>query len=263
MLFSWLRQRRRQKILAQPFPAEWDDILQRNVGHVGWLTAQEHERLRKRAQVFIAEKNWEGCRGQEMTDEVRVTIAAQACLISLELDESVYDRLLSVLVYPSEYFVRESQQGPAGIVTESASHRLGEAWYRGPVVLSWPDVLHGGRVPEDGTNVVFHEFAHLLDMNDREVDGTPALLDPSLYRTWHEVMSAEFNRLRRAARRRERTLLDQYGTLNEGEFFAVITESFFERPIDLQREHPELYDVLKAYYRQDTAARLRAARGRA
>ena len=259
MIFQWLRwrrRRRRRRILSQPFPAEWSEILDRNVAQFAWLNAAEKEKLRRITQVIVAEKYWEGCQGLPMTDEIRVTIAAQASLLLLGFDEFYFDRLLSVLVYPDEYVAPDTFHGPGGLEIETASPRLGEAWHGGPVILSWPDVLHGGQIPDDGENVVLHEFAHVLDMHDAgPPDGMPPLESGEQYRTWVEVMSAEYEVLVRRADRGRPTLLDHYGATSEAEFFAVATECFFELPRDLLIEHPRLYEVLRTFYRQDPALR--------
>ena len=254
MIFSWLRQRRRKRLLARPFPAEWADILRQNVAVYCRLSADERARLGQRIQVFVAEKYWEGCNGLEITDEIKVTIAGQACLLVLGLDGEYFDRLVTVLVYPSEYVATETTHGPGGVVTESTDPRLGETWHRGPVILSWPSVLAGGRVADDGDNVVLHEFAHFLDTQDYGFDGTPPLEDSGQYRTWQEVMTAEYNQLVKRSRKGRPTLLDHYGAKNEAEFFAVATEHFFEQPIDMQTLHPQLYETLRLFYRQDPAA---------
>src|SRR5262249_38046228 len=162
--------------------------------------------------------------------------AAQACLLLLGLEHDYFDRVLSILVYPNAYSVpaRPSSMMTVDPVFAGESHRLGEAWYRGPVVLSWADVLRDSQHPGRGTNLVWHEFAHQLDMLDREVDGTPPLENAAQYRRWTQVMSEEFERLRTAARKRLPTLLDPYGASSEGEFFAVATECFFDRPVELR-----------------------------
>lgn len=227
-----------------------------NVPAAAFLSDDERERLRRKTQIFIAEKYWEGCQGLEITDEIRVTIAAQACLLVLNFDEDIFKRLLTVLVYPNDYFAKDVSHRPGGVVVEGMSWRLGEAWHGGPVILSWPRVLQGGRDPHDGENVVFHEFAHVLDMQDHGVDGTPPLDSAEQYRTWKQVMTAEYERLIRHAERGRPTLLDQYGTKDPAEFFAVSTEAFFEQPVELQMRHPELYEVLRGFYRQDPAARM-------
>ncbi|MGE3316944.1 MAG: zinc-dependent peptidase [Planctomycetaceae bacterium] len=255
MILQWFRRRRRRKIAARPFPDAWEGIIAANVVQYEWLDAADREKLRHATQIVVHEKNWEGCRGLVMTDEIRVTIAAQASFLLLGFDDYFFDRLLSILVYPDEYVAAETVRGPGGLQIETASARLGEAWHGGPVILSWPDVLHGAEFPDDGENVVLHEFAHVLDMHDADADGIPPLVSGEQYRTWEQVMSREYERLVRRAEHGRPTLLNHYGATSEAEFFAVATESFFEEPRDLQVEHPELYDVLKAFYRQDPAKR--------
>jgi hypothetical protein len=192
-----------------------------------------------------------------LTDEMRVTIAAQACLLVLALDLALFDPVLSILIYPREYVVPEARRLGGG-ETVAADVRLGEAWYRGPVVLSWAEVSDDSQELGHGRNVVWHEFAHQLDMLDRASDGTPPLASREQYRRWSTVMSAELKNLRSASRLGRPTLIDPYGALNESEFFAVVTECFFDRPVPLRERHPDLYALLAEFYRQDTAARLAA-----
>lgn len=142
-------------------------------------------------------------------------------------------------------------------MVEGESHRLGEAWSNGPVVLSWQDVEIGGMNERDGHNVVLHEFAHKLDVNDGSVDGVPFLDSNEQINEWSEIMSKEYERLVQASEHGKATLLDHYGATNPGEFFAVATECFFEKPVQMQHKHPDLYELLKGYYKQDTAARMR------
>jgi Mlc titration factor MtfA (ptsG expression regulator) len=255
MIFSWLRQRRRRKLVAQPFPPAWLDYLCRNVGHYEYLSEAEQAKLRDDLRVFIAEKNWEGCGGLTMTDEIKVTIAAQACLLVLGLAHHYFEQVQSILVYPRAYRGPRDERGRDGLIHDRGSGRLGEAHYRGPVILSWDDVLAEGRDPTLGQNVVYHEFAHQLDMLDGVIDGTPPLETPEQYRRWREVMTEEYQKLIEASLSGRATLLDQYGTTNEGEFFAVATECFFDRPRQLAQRHPRLYEILRDYYHQDPAAR--------
>jgi Mlc titration factor MtfA (ptsG expression regulator) len=222
------------------------------VAHYEYLSEAEQAKLRDDVQLFVAEKNWEGCGGLVMTDEIKVTVAAQACLLVLGLDYRCYDRVLSVLVYPHAY--RGTAHEEWGVRDPG---RLGESWYRGPVVLAWDHVLHDARHPDEGHNVVIHEFAHQLDMLDNEVNGTPPLKDAEQARRWHDVMTAEYRRLVAASERGRATLLDHYGARNEGEFFAVCTECFFGLPVEMRRRHPRLYDLLREFYRQDPAERCR------
>lgn len=255
MVFAWWRQHRRRKILSQPFPASWEHILQQNVRHVTLLNDAERAKLRRCVQVFVAEKYWEGCNGLEITDEIQVTIASQACLLLLGFEAEYFDRLLSVLVYPDTYFVRETVSGPGGTVIEGCWPRLGEAWFQGPIILSWAAVRADSRNPHESQNVVLHEFAHYFDMQDQVFNGTPVLTDAQQFQTWREVMTAEYNELIRSSSAGHPTLLDQYGASNEAEFFAVATECFFEQPVELSARHPRLYEILRSFYRQDPAQR--------
>lgn len=256
MLFSWLKKRRRRKVLAASFPAAWEDYLQRNVAHYRFLTPAEQARLRDDLRIFIAEKNWEGCGGLAMTDEIQVTIAAQACLLVLGMEHNYFDRVQSILVYPHGFVDPRENAGAGGLLRMTGVPLEGQAVYLGPVILSWDEVRDESRHPRRGRNVVFHEFAHQLDMLDGVINGTPPLVDRQQRERWKRVMTAEYRKLLEASAEGRATLLDQYGTTNEGEFFAVATECFFDRPAEMERRHPELYDLLRTYYRQDPAARL-------
>jgi Mlc titration factor MtfA (ptsG expression regulator) len=255
MILSWLRQRRRRKILATPFPAEWLPYLD-NVVHYRYLAPDEQARLRDNLRVFIAEKNWEGCGGLALSDEMKVTIAAQACLMTLGLEGDPLAGILSILVYPSGYAVPEERWYEGWSITGETA-RSGEAWYRGPVILSWAEVRRDARHPGEGRNLVWHEFAHQLDMLDRSTNGTPPLADRNQRRVWHEVMTSEYEQLIDDAEAGRATLLDTYGAQSEAEFFAVASECFFDCPAELRQRHPRLYELLREYYRQDPAARMR------
>jgi hypothetical protein len=251
-MLSWLKKRRRRRITRQPFPGEWTAYLERNVPDYALLAPAEQARLRDDLRILAAEKHWEGCGGLLLTDEMRVTISAWAALLVLGLEHDYYSRVKSILIYPRGFVGPETTD--FGLIGPPDA-RMGEAWYRGPVVLSWEDVRRARR--HGRGNVVLHEFAHQLDMLDRVVDGTPPLDDRDQYRTWAEVMTAEYRRLVDDADAGGATVLDPYGTLNEGEFFAVATEAFFDQPLALEERHPKLYQLLRDYYRQDTAARRR------
>ncbi|MEO8495142.1 MAG: M90 family metallopeptidase [Planctomycetota bacterium] len=256
MFFSWLKRRRRRRLLARSFPDPWTEILDRNVYHYAGLTEPEQTKLRDDLRILVAEKNWEGCGGLAMTDEIKVTIAAQAALLLIGFAGEYFDMVQSILVYPDAYVAEDQTITKGGVVLDGESHREGEAWYRGPVILSWADALAGGRHESDGDNLVLHEFAHQLDMqNGRSVDGTPPLTTRQQYDRWQEVMTAEFHALEKACRRGRRTLLDCYGTENFAEFFAVSTECFFELPYEMLQQHPRLYEILHDFYRQDPAHR--------
>jgi len=254
-MLSWFKSRHRRRLVVRDFSEEWLRYLLRNVRHYQVLTDDEQRRLRDDLRIFIDDKYWEGGGGLELTDEMKVTIAAQACLLTLNIDHDYYKRVRTILVYPNAFMVPERRQGRGGIISEGGVNS-GEAWFRGPVILSWADALSGGRASSGGRNLVIHEFAHALDMMDGLVNGTPPLKDRRQYLQWHDVMTREYQQLIAHARRGEPTLLDQYGATNVGEFFAVATECFFQRPVELQAFHPRLYEVLKGYYKQDFAQRV-------
>ena len=257
MLLRWLKDRRRRQLRAAPFPEAWQQILFSNVAMSTRLTDAEQDRLRGDIQVLVAEKNWEGCNGVVMTDEIKVTIAAQISLLVLAFEEQFFDNVLSILVYPHSYTTRGAMEAPGGLIVQGESLVIGQAVYRGPVILSWPDVIDGARGPNWGRNVVFHEFAHQLDMlNGRNVDGNPPLETREQFDRWQQVNDAEYARLTHACRLGHPTLLDCYGATNRAEFFAVATECFFQLPHEFAEIHPELYDVLRTFYKQDPGLRV-------
>lgn len=245
---------RRERLRAAPFPAEWERIIERNVAAYQRLPREDQRELLGHTQVLLAEKDFEGCGGLELTDEIRVTIAAQAAVLLLHRDTDYYPELKSILVYPSAYVVSAERPVGGGVWTEGDEVRLGHtAPQLGALVLAWDDALRGARTMDDGQNVVFHEFAHQLDFEDRVVNGTP-VLEAQQYASWGRVLSAEYGALRRAADEARPTLIDQYGSTNPAEFFAVLTELFFERPAELRAKHEALYHELQSFYRQDPAA---------
>ena len=246
--------RRRKHLREQPFPAEWEEILHRTMPLYASLSAEDRRELQGHVQVFLDEKSFEGCGGLLVTNEIRVTIAAQACVLLLHRETDYYPELLSILVYPHAYIVKETRHD-GSVVIDGEVTRLGESWVRGAVVLAWDNVLAGAADVHDGHNVVFHEFAHQLDQEDGAGDGAPVLPRRSMYVTWARVLGGEFAHLQQAARRGEPTLLDKYGATNPAEMFAVATETFFEKPRKLRSRHPELYEQLKEFYNQDPAER--------
>jgi hypothetical protein len=241
--------------VAQPFPAGWEAWIRGNCRHFLHLSPRDQDRLRRDVRLLVAEKNWEGCNGQIVTDEIRVTIAAHAALLGLGFDAVPFERLLSILVYPDTFVSRQVRRAKWGGIEEADEPRLGEAWYQGPILLSWREVREQCIETDSGRNVVIHEFAHLLDMQNHEVDGIPALALHTDAEKWVAVFQDEFQRLIRQARHRRKTVLDYYGATSEAEFFAVASEAFFERPAPLREESPELYAILQEFYRQDPAAR--------
>jgi Mlc titration factor MtfA (ptsG expression regulator) len=249
-----LRERRRRRLRAAPFAAGWRAIVEQRFPLFARLAPADQTELLGHIQVFLAEKKFEGCGGLEITDEIRVTIAAQACLLLLHREPHYYPRLVSILVYPHPYVARGTQRLPGGIVDESESGRLGESWVEDIVVLAWDAVRAGASDANDGHNVVLHEFAHQLDQEDGTSNGAPILEHRSQYVAWARILGTEFEELQRAAERGRPTDLDAYGATNPAEFFAVVSEAFFERPASLKKKHPELYAELQLFYRQDPLA---------
>lgn len=242
----------RAELHAEPFPADWRATLERTFPLYRRLSDAERERLHGLVQVFLAEKNFEGCGGLELTDEIRLTIAAQACLLLLNLEDAdYYARLRSILVYPSTVTPTYVERHNSGELAQGEEPLLGQSWKHGTVILSWNSVRQGAAAADDGRNVIFHEFAHQLDQETGEADGTPYLESASALRAWGEVMQEHYVGLREAVEADRKTLLDEYGAENPAEFFAVATEFFFEKPVQLKRKHPALYEELQRYYGQD------------
>ena len=252
MVFALLKQRRRRRRRAQPFPKDWRQIIERNVRFFQRLSVNDQVELLGHIQVFLAEKRFEGCGGLELTNEIVVTIAAQACLLLLHRKTDYFPGLLTILVYPSTYLVEEKRHVQGPVWEEGTTHRQGETGHRmGSMVLAWDVAKAGALDSSDGKNVVLHEFAHQLDYENGAVDGAPAFASREQQLSWGEVMRTEFASLRSAEDIGIPTLLDTYGATNPAEFFAVATEAFFERPRALRSRHPKLYAELQRYFHQN------------
>jgi Mlc titration factor MtfA (ptsG expression regulator) len=248
----FFRKWRRRQLRKAPFRAEWRAIVERNFEMFHRLAPEDQAELFGHVNVFLHEKAFEGCGGLEITDEIRVTVAAQACLLLLHQEAPrYYPGVYTVLVYPDAYVAPAREVLPGGVVVQGAAARLGESWVRGAVVISWNEARAGAADAAHGHNVILHEFAHQLDQEDGIADGAPYLELRSEYVAWARILGGEFRKLRAAAALHRSTDIDSYGATNPAEFFAVITEAFFERPRQLRKKHPELYDQLKAFYRQD------------
>jgi len=247
------RLRRRKRLLDQPLSLRDQAILQGNVPLYRRLPEGLRRSLHGLIQVFLAEKRFIGCGGLEVTDEMRLTIAAQACMLLLNRPGRFFPKLRTIYLYPSAFVVRHARSDGL-IETEDREVLAGESWHRGPVVLAWDEVRRTAADPRDGHNVVLHELAHQLDQEDGVVDGAPVLENRSSYRSWARVLGAEYAALRAADRARRPTVLDDYGATDPAEFFAVATEAFFEKPREMAGRHPELYEQLQAFYHLDPAA---------
>ncbi|WP_372796249.1 zinc-dependent peptidase [Pontiella sp.] len=233
-----VKQQRREQLMQSPPPGHWFGTLKKTLPMVKKLSSNHWKQLAGLMQVFLAEKKFEGCGGLEVTEEMKVTVAAQACMLLLGRNAQVYPRLKTVLLYPHTY-------------TDGEAARLGESWNTGAVVLSWDSVKGGARNFKDGHNVTFHEFAHQLDQEDGVADGVPILGENNAYQTWARVFRHEFEHLVEETDRGHKDVMDAYGATNPAEFFAVVTETFFEKPRQLKNKHPELFERLRNYYKVD------------
>ena len=245
-----LRNTRRQRLMKQPFPREWEEILRENVALYKHLPEDLRERLHGYINVFLDEKNFEGCGGLQLTEAMKVTIAAQACLLLLKGNPTFYPRLKSIVVYPGAYIAKQTTLvGGIPVLTDSA--RLGESWNSGELVLAWDHVKQESVDIRDGHNVVLHEFSHQLDQEDGRADGAPILEQGTSYVAWARILGREYGELVEKVKKHHRDVIDSYGATNPAEFFAVITEAFFKKPAKLKQKHPELYEELKLYYKMD------------
>lgn len=244
----YLRRKRRERVMARPFPHAWRDIIKRRVPYMRAMPADLQLQLKKHIQVFLAEKEFVGCGGLQVTDDIRVTIAAQACLLILNRPTDYYPKLRQILVYPGAFVVRQADSDEAGVVHEHRQVRLGESWSRGQVILSWHDAAGGAAVPDDAQNVVIHEFAHQLDQESGGANGAPPLAGRARRERWSRVMSEHFDLLQSQADRGEPSLFDHYGATDPAEFFAVASETFFEQPRQLAQHYPALYQALCDFY---------------
>lgn len=249
------KKRRRKRLMQQPLPKSWLALLRRNVPYYRKLPEEQQKKLQGLIQVFIDEKRFEGCGGLNVTDEIRVTVSAQACILLLGLDDlSVfYPDLRSVLVYPNHYVAKVKKHHKSFFVEEGFEQRHGESWSHGNIVLSWDGVKRGASDIHDGQNLVFHEFAHQLDYEYGATDQIESDYDSSSYLSWARVMGQEYRHLLSDLQNNQKTLIDAYGATNLAEFFAVVTENFFEKPRMLKKKHPELYRQLQSFYKQDPA----------
>jgi Mlc titration factor MtfA (ptsG expression regulator) len=235
-------------------PDDWEQIARRRVAYWSVLSPAEQERLAELAAHLVETKRWEAARGFTMTDEVMVTIAVQASVLGLGLDETYFGKVGSIIVHPTTFAIPGPRASSIhGMLADGSAPLHGEAHQdRGPLLLAWDQVSFGARHRGRGRNVVLHEFAHKIDMLDGTVDGTPPLPDQAALDRWISVCTAELARMRSDD---AESLLDDYAATDPGEFFAVATEVFFDRPIELRTERRELYDVLAGFYQQDPAAR--------
>ena len=247
LLIKW----RRDRLKRRPFSPLWNAIIENNLPIYHRLSLEQRRRLQGHIQVFLAEKQFIGCQGLQVTEEMKLSVAAVACLLLLNERGNYFPRLRSILVYPSVYLVNETTSLGNYVVEEGRVARLGESWTTDQVILSWEQVQRDTGNWRDGHNVVLHEFAHQLDQEDGRAEGVPILLRNSDYPIWASVMAQAYQQLCHDVLRGVKTVMDSYGATNPAEFFAVATETFFEKPHQLLEKHPALYKQLQHYYQLD------------
>ncbi len=249
----------RLRRLLAPAPAEFDEswrpILAGSFQHWTMLTPAETARMESLVAHFFHDMRWEASNGFVLTEPIKVLISAQASMLLLGLDLDEYGQVTSVIVHPSTVHLRGHHPTGGGVFSSAPRRLAGQAQYRGPVVLSWAAARRGARFPDHGENVVYHEFAHQLDMLDGVTDGTPPLGDEDARRRWVEVCTTAYDAVRAVGS----PVLRPYAGTNPAEFFAVATEVFFNRPVELCEHEPALYGELRAFFGQDPAARWRRA----
>jgi MtfA peptidase len=259
-MFDTFRNWRRERILKRSSldDALWHSVLER-YPFTRALSAEEGARLRDWVVLFLHEKSVVGARGLAVRDEMRLCIAAQACMLILNLDLDYYRGWVEVIVYPGEFVAEYEHMDEHGIVHQVAEPMAGESWLAGPVILSWEDVqeMRGGRT---GYNVVLHEFAHKLDMLNGEANGFPPLHSGMDRAGWSAAFNAAYENFCGRVDRNEPTGIDPYAAEHPAEFFAVLSETFFESPGAVRAEYGEVYRQLAAFYRQDPAARVERQR---
>lgn len=242
---------RRRRLDRQPFPRDWEHIVRRSLPFYDGMPAEQQRELKNLIKRFLDDKTFVPCAGQSVDDEVRVSIAAQACLLLLNRPTSEYGQLRHILVYPGHFRVNRPYHDEAGLVSQDHSVLAGESWDNGRLVLAWDSVEEGARDFSDGYNVVLHEFAHQLDQENGVANGSPLLQSTGGYASWAKVFSDEFEHLQQAVDSQQNSVFDYYGATHPAEFFAVATETFYEKPDEMAERHPELFGQLRDYYRVD------------
>ena len=245
---------RRKRLRSQPISPDWGRILAHSVPLYDVLPETDRQELHGHLQVFLAEKGFEGVNGLSVTEEMRVIVAANACLMLLHREHDYYPGLSTVILYPGEYMGRRVETDDLGIVWEEDEVRSGESWGGGSLVLSWEDVRLSGQAGYEDYNVVIHEFAHQWDLLDGITEPAPLFGRKSARRLWSEYLAEDYAWLcAEVDAGNEETLLDTYAAMSPGEFFAVASEAFFQLPQALREWHPQVYDGLSRYFRQDPA----------
>ena len=250
------RKRRRRHAVEAPFPDQWRALLESDMAHWRWLDGEEQDQLECLIKGFLFDKGFEWVAGLEESDEIKVLVAASACLLILDLEQAYYRDVTSIIMYPTQRTdeVRPDPPEAAGLATDAIVPILGEAMLHGPILIAWDSAKRSAAHANTGHNVIYHEFAHKIDMADGSADGLPPMAKTQRDR-WEEVCQRHYEALRDGTS--DDPLLDAYGAVNRAEFFAVATELFFDRPVDMATHERDLYQVLREFYNQDPAERER------
>ena len=249
----WWRRRQQRARAQAPFPDAWAKLLHDRLPFYRLLPEPVRVQLHGLTLNLVAEKQFVGCAGLNVNDEIRLTIAAQAALLLLNRDSDLYPEVQSILVYPDQFFAEHRVRDAAGVLSSERRLLSGESWEQGKVIVSWRDVAQGAALVSDGYNVVLHEFAHALDHETGSANGMPLLPATMDARQWQRVFADAYERLCRQTDADEHTVIDPYGAESPAEFFAVATETFFELPVALRDAEPQLYQQLVQFYRVDPA----------
>lgn len=244
---------RKEEEVEAVFKTEWCEFLVQNVPLYERLPDDLREKLHVQIARFVESTRFEGCNDLELTEEMIITVAAQACMLVLHREGEPYPKLKNVYLYPTAFISPLPKVDAMGVVTEGGRALLGESWDNGTVIMAWDAVAHGARNIYDARNVTFHEFAHQLDHEDGPTDGAPPQTSAAAYKSWAWIFRVNYADLNAKLNRGQKTLLDRYGATNPAEFFAVATETFFEKPRQMAKKRPELYRELKQFYQVDPA----------
>ena len=251
ILFKYYKNKQYNSAVNADLPTEYKKLLNKRLPVYQYLPEALKQQLHQQILRFLYTKHFIGCNGLIITDEIQVVIAAEACLLILNRPNSGYAGLKWIYVYPSVFVAKQAQKNEYGLVSQQKRHLLGESWQNGKVILAWDSVESGMSNFHDGNNVVLHEFAHQLDQESGQANGAPLLYTKDAYRIWSQVFSQEFNTLQQQLSTGHQSIIDSYGATNPAEFFAVVTELFFEQPLKLQKKHAQLFQLLKDYYQLD------------
>lgn len=246
--------RRRRRAVEAPFPEKWRTLLEADMAHWRWLDDDERDHLECLIKGFLFDKGFEWVDGLEESDDIKVLVAASACLLILGLEQAYYRDVTAIIMHPTQTTQKGRRGAPeaAGLATDAIVPILGEAMLHGPILIAWDSAQRSAARTNTGHNVIYHEFAHKIDMADGSADGLPPMAKAQRDR-WEEVCRREYQALRDGTN--DEPFLSTYGAVNHAEFFAVATEFFFDRPIDMKTRERDLYQVLSEFYNQDPAER--------